>query len=89
MYDLSLSYGDPGNFTNPALAKGVETVIECAKRNNKVVGMYVPDAVAAERWFKRGVSFFETASEIDLINQGAQKTVREFRTLEGEMKRGA
>jgi 2-keto-3-deoxy-L-rhamnonate aldolase RhmA len=89
MYDLSLSYGDPGNFKNPDLAKGVETVIECAKRNNKVVGMYVPDAAAAERWFKKGVTFFETASEIDLINQGAQKIVQDFRSLANAMKRGA
>src|SRR6185312_11188341 len=89
MYDLSLSYGDAGNFTNPTLARGVETVIECARRNNKVVGMYVPDATAAERWFKKGVTFFETASEIDLINQGAQKIVQDFRTLAGGLKRGA
>lgn len=89
MYDLSLSYGDAWNFTSPALAEGVETVIDSARRNNKVVGMYVPDAAAAERWLKKGVTFFETASEIDLISQGAQRTVREFRSLQREMKRGA
>jgi 2-keto-3-deoxy-L-rhamnonate aldolase RhmA len=88
MYDLSVSYGDAGNFASPALAKGVDAVIECALRNHKVVGMYVPDAAAADRWFKKGVTFFETASEIDLINQGAQKTVKEFRNLANAMKRG-
>jgi 2-keto-3-deoxy-L-rhamnonate aldolase RhmA len=81
MYDLSLSFGQPGNFKNPELAKAVEQVIACARKYNKVVGMYVPDAEAAEKWFPKGVTFFETASEIDLINQGAQRTVREFRSL--------
>ncbi len=84
MYDLSLSYGQPGNFQNPELAKGVEHVIACARKHNKVVGMYVPDAAAAQRWYSKGVTFFETASEIDLINQGAQKTVREFRAINGQ-----
>jgi 2-keto-3-deoxy-L-rhamnonate aldolase RhmA len=81
MYDLSLSFGQPGNFKNPELAKAVEHVIACARKHNKIVGMYVPDAVEAARWFEKGVTFFETASEVDLIHQGAQRMVREFRSL--------
>ena len=56
MYDLSLSFGHPGNFQNPELARGVEQVIACGRKYNKVVGMYVPDAEAAQRWYEKGVT---------------------------------
>jgi 2-keto-3-deoxy-L-rhamnonate aldolase RhmA len=81
MYDLSLSFGQAGNFHNPDLAAGVEKVIACARKYKKTVGMYVPDAEEAKRWIEKGVSFFETASEVDLINQGAQRIVRDFRKV--------
>ncbi|MGH9644606.1 MAG: HpcH/HpaI aldolase family protein [Terriglobales bacterium] len=81
MYDLSISYGDAGNFRNPELAKGVEQVIATAGKHDKIVGMYVPDAETAQRWYEKGVTFFETASEVDLINQGAQRVIHEFRAV--------
>jgi 4-hydroxy-2-oxoheptanedioate aldolase len=81
MYDLSVSCGQPGNFQNPELIKAVDHVIEVAREQSKVVGMYVPDADAARDWYRKGVRFFETASEVDLISQGAQSVVREFRAI--------
>jgi hypothetical protein len=43
--------------------------------------MYVPDAKTAEPWVARGMRFFETASEIDLIDSGAKQAVKQFRQL--------
>lgn len=81
MFDLSTSYGQPGDFRHPEVAAAVEAALAAAQRHGKVAGMYVPDAQAAEPWLARGMQFFETASEIDLIGSGAQRTVREFRQL--------
>jgi 2-keto-3-deoxy-L-rhamnonate aldolase RhmA len=81
MYDLSVSYGQPGDFRHPDVAAAVETAIAAAKRHGKTAGMYVPDAKAAEPWVGRGMRFFETASEIDLIDAGARRTVQQFRGL--------
>src|SRR6185437_6656107 len=81
MYDLSISYGEAGNFLNPGLAIGVQQVIASAVKHDKVVGMYVPDAETARRWYDKGVTFFETASEVDLINQGAQRVIQQFRSV--------
>ncbi len=81
MYDLSVSFGQAGNFQNPNLVAGVERVITSARKYKKVVGMYVPNSDAARAWFSKGVTFFETVSELDLISQGAQSVVREFRTI--------
>ena len=39
------------------------------------------DCVNAARWFARGVTFFETASEVDLIGQGARTLVGQFRSI--------
>ncbi len=43
--------------------------------------MYVPDAKAAEPWVAKGMSFFETASEVDLIDFGARNLMRQFKSL--------
>jgi 4-hydroxy-2-oxoheptanedioate aldolase len=81
MYDLSISYGQPGNFRHTDVAAAVETAIAAAKRHGKVAGMYVPDAEAAAPWVSRGMRFFETASEVDMIDSGARRLVGRFREL--------
>jgi 2-keto-3-deoxy-L-rhamnonate aldolase RhmA len=81
MYDLSVSYGQPGDFRHPDVAAAVETALAAARRHGKTAGMYVPDAKTAEPWAARGMRFFETASEIDLIDSGAKHTVKQFRQL--------
>jgi 2-keto-3-deoxy-L-rhamnonate aldolase RhmA len=78
MYDLSVSCGQPGDFRHPDVAAAVETAISAAKRHGKVAGMYVPDAKAAEPWVAKGMRFFETASEVDLIDSGARNLIRNF-----------
>jgi 2-keto-3-deoxy-L-rhamnonate aldolase RhmA len=81
MYDLSISYGQPGEFRHPDVAAAVEKAIAAARRHDKVAGMYVPDARAAEPWVAKGMRFFETASEVDLIDSGARRLVSQFRDL--------
>jgi 2-keto-3-deoxy-L-rhamnonate aldolase RhmA len=83
MYDLSISYGQPGDFRHPDVAAAVDLAIAAARRHGKVMGMYVPDARAAEPWIAKGVRFFETASEVDLIDAGARALVKQFRATGG------
>ena len=80
MDDLSVSYGQPGDLRHPEVARAVERVIGAARKHKKPVGMYVPDASVARAWLPKGVTFFETASEVDLIAAGATSLVREFRS---------
>lgn len=81
MYDLSISFGQPGDFRHPDVAAAVEKALAAANRHNKAAGMYVPNAQGAEPWIAKGMRFFETASEVDLIDSGARRTVAQFRTL--------
>jgi len=83
MYDLSVSYGQPGDFRHADVAAAVETALNAARKHGKTAGMYVPDAKTAEPWVARGMRFFETASEIDLIDSGAKQAVKQFRQLAG------
>jgi 2-keto-3-deoxy-L-rhamnonate aldolase RhmA len=82
MYDLSISYGQPGDFRHPDVASAVESALAAARRHNKTAGMYVPHAAAAAPWVSRGMRFFETASEVDLIDSGAKEVVQAFRKLQ-------
>src|SRR5262249_2653318 len=81
MYDLSISYGQPGDFRHPDVAAAVEAALAAAKRHGKGAGMYGPDAKAAAPVGARGMRFFETASEVDLIDSGARRVVQDFRAL--------
>jgi 2-keto-3-deoxy-L-rhamnonate aldolase RhmA len=81
MYDLSVSCGHPGEFAHPEVGKAVDAALAAAKRHGKVAGMYVPDARAAQAWMAKGARFFETASEVDLIDAGARQLVQQFRAL--------
>jgi 2-keto-3-deoxy-L-rhamnonate aldolase RhmA len=83
MYDLSISYGHPGEFRHPDVAAAVETALAAARRHSKVAGMYVPDARTAEPWVAKGMRFFETASEVDFIDAGARQLVKQFRQISG------
>lgn len=80
MYDLSVSCGHPGDFNHPAIAEAVERVIHAANARGKAIGMYVPNADIAKRWIARGVTFFETASEVDLIAEGSRTLIQALRT---------
>jgi 2-dehydro-3-deoxyglucarate aldolase/4-hydroxy-2-oxoheptanedioate aldolase len=81
MYDLSISYGQPGEFRHPDVVAAVEQALAAAKRHGKTAGMYVPDAKAAGPWIAKGMRFFETASEVDLIDTGARQVIKEFRQI--------
>jgi 2-keto-3-deoxy-L-rhamnonate aldolase RhmA len=81
MFDLSTSYGQPGNFTHPDVVQAVEAALAAAKKHGKVAGMYVPDAKTAAAWTAKGFRFFETASEVDFIDSGARQLIGQFRAL--------
>lgn len=81
MYDLSTSYGQPGNFTHGDVVRAVEKALAAAQKHGKVAGMYVPDAKTAATWISKGFRFFETASEVDFIDNGARQLVQQFRAV--------
>ena len=80
MADLSVSCGHPLELSHPDIVRAAERVCGAARQAGKVVGMWVPDAETARRWTGKGVRFFETSSEVDLIDSGARRLVAQFRS---------
>jgi 2-keto-3-deoxy-L-rhamnonate aldolase RhmA len=64
MYDLTVSYGYPGEFKHANATAAVEEIIAAAREYEKVVGMWVPAYRTAEPWINRGVRFFERPSDV-------------------------
>ena len=86
MADLSVSYGYPLQLSNPEVIGAVDHVLAAARRADKVIGMWVPDCETAESWMEKGVRFFETSSEVDLIDTGARSLIDRFRRCESRSK---
>jgi 4-hydroxy-2-oxoheptanedioate aldolase len=84
MYDLSVGFGQAGNLQNPNLVEGVEQVMASGQKHGKIIVMHVSDGEVARRRYDKGVTFFETASELDLIIEGARSAIREFRAIVGK-----
>jgi 2-keto-3-deoxy-L-rhamnonate aldolase RhmA len=82
-YDLSISYGRPGELRHPDLMEATSRVVAAARARGKVVGTWVGDAEAARDYRELGVTFFETLSEVDLIGQGARNHVADLRRAAG------
>lgn len=82
IFDLSISYGHPGDFRHPVVKAAIEDVIAAARTGGKVLGMFVPDVELVRDWMDSGVTFFEAQSEVDLIAAGARKLVTAFRAME-------
>ena len=49
------------------------------KEGRVLVGVTTQQVTTA--WLAKGMRFFETASEVDLIDSGARNIVRQFREL--------
>lgn len=79
MYDFSLHFGHPGQFTHPEVIANVEKVLDAARRHGIVSGTWVTDFEAAQPWIKRGVKFFEAASETELIESASKALITQFR----------
>lgn len=80
MYDLTISFGHPGEFTHPEVEAAVEKVMAAARKRDKVVGLWRPDYATAKPWIEKGVRFFETTSEVDLIDAGARRLIADFQS---------
>ena len=81
MYNnLSINCDHPGCFNHTDVRAAGHRIVAAALDHGKVAGMYVPDAETAGEWIEAGVTFFELASEVDLIAQGSLKLVYEFRS---------
>ena len=76
--DLSLSYGRPGNYTDPQFLSIVQRVFDACGERSVVRGLPATDYDSAKYWIERGVQFFECNSDLDMIRTGATQALQQL-----------
>ena len=68
-YDLSQSLGFPGQIDRPEVISAIETAATTAARHGRVLGMYVDDVAAANRFREVGVRFIGMSNDADVLRR--------------------
>ena len=79
--DSSLEFGHPGNWDHPEVLGPMEQVLDLCLRHGVPFGTSVKGHESAARWIGKGALFFEEASELDLIRNGAAAIVEGYRAI--------
>jgi 2-keto-3-deoxy-L-rhamnonate aldolase RhmA len=79
-FDLSVSLGIPGDFSNPKFLEAMERIIGAAKKHRKSLGRLVANTEQAISFHKQGFDFICYSGDIWILRDGlasATKTIRE------------
>jgi 2-keto-3-deoxy-L-rhamnonate aldolase RhmA len=79
-FDLSVSLGIPGEFSNPKFLGAVDRIIKAAKKHNRFLGRLVPNVEQGITFYKQGFDFICYSGDIWVLRDGlaaAGKAIRE------------
>ena len=79
-FDLSVSLGIPGEFSNPKFLAAVDRIIAAAKKHNRFLGRLVPNVEQGITFYKQGFDFICYSGDIWVLRDGlaaAGKAIRE------------
>jgi 2-keto-3-deoxy-L-rhamnonate aldolase RhmA len=79
-FDLSVSLGIPGEFSNPTFLAAVDRIIAAAKTHNRFLGRLVPSVEQGITFYKQGFDFICYSGDIWVLRDGlaaAGKAIRE------------
>ncbi|MBN1291114.1 MAG: aldolase [Candidatus Latescibacteria bacterium] len=77
-YDLSVSHGDPGNFTSPIMNKSIQKVAETARENGKIFGMHAGNSLL-DFWIHHGMNMIMNDLDINILLTGMQNISERFK----------
>ena len=63
-YDLSGSFGIPGNIDDSRVQTAIQRVIEAGRQQNKPVGIFVPNAESARKQLAKGITFVAVGADV-------------------------
>ena len=78
-YDLSGSFGVPGQLDDARVQEAINTTLRAAKRARKPAGIFVGTAEAAKREFGRGFEFAAVGSDLGRLSMATKAMVDETR----------
>ncbi len=69
-FDLSVSLGIPGDFSNPKFQGAMNNIIVAAKKHGKALGRLVPNTEQAIAWHKQGFDFICYSGDVWVLRDG-------------------
>ena len=78
-YDLSQSFGIPGQINDPRVVKGMEEAVGKIRDAGKAAGTFAGDAETAKRWISLGVQYISLGVDVGIFADGCSKLVRDAR----------
>jgi 2-dehydro-3-deoxyglucarate aldolase/4-hydroxy-2-oxoheptanedioate aldolase len=79
-FDLSVSLGIPGEFSNPKFLAAMDKIIAAAKRHGKSLGRLVPNTEQGISFHKQGFDFICYSGDVWVLRDGlmaANRAIRE------------
>lgn len=74
-YDLSGSYGKPGQIHDPEVLSAIETVMRVCKQSNKPMGIFAKDVEDAKRYQELGFQLIATGIDVHYLWTAAKVTL--------------
>jgi 4-hydroxy-2-oxoheptanedioate aldolase len=78
-YDLSQSYGIPGQVEDPRVVKGMEEATGKIRDAGKAAGTFAGDIATAKRWADVGVQYVSVGVDVGIYAQACKEMVQGFR----------
>ncbi len=78
-YDLSQSFGIPGQVNDPRVVKGMEEATAKIRAAGKAAGTFAADAETAKRWLALGVQYMSLGVDVGIFARACRDLVQQIR----------
>ena len=78
-YDLSQSYGIPGQVNAPRVVRGMEEAVTKIRAAGKAVGTFAADVETAKRWIDAGVQYISLGVDVGIFARACRDLVAQFK----------
>ncbi len=78
-FDLSISMGIPGQFTNPELIAAMDRVIAACKKHGKVAGIMAPDLATARDLMRQGFRMISYSGDLWVFQSALREALDKVR----------
>ncbi len=75
-YDLSQSFGIPGQVNDPRVVKGMEEATVKIRAAGKAVGTFAGDVETSKRWIGAGVQYISLSVDVGIFAEACRNLVR-------------
>jgi 4-hydroxy-2-oxoheptanedioate aldolase len=80
-YDLSASFGIPGQVDDPRVVQGMEDAVTKIRAAGKAAGTFAGDVVTAKRWMDVGVQYISLGVDVGIFADACTGLVEELQKL--------